>query len=89
MMNKSSIHDRAMKALHDLRPETPFPLRNGPPSSLDDLMYRHATPGVSIAIVDHCQVAWECGFGVRSADRQDEVRASALFQAGSISKAVF
>lgn len=88
-MNKSSIHDRVMKVLDDLRPETPFRPRNGVPKSLANVMQRRAVPGVSIAIVDHCEVVWESGFGVRSADRPDEVNASTLFQAGSISKAVF
>lgn len=88
-MNKSSIHDRATRALHNLRPETPFPLRNGRPRSLADLMHKHGTPGVSVAIVDHGEVAWESGFGMRSADKPDKVDRATLFQAGSISKAVF
>jgi len=89
MMNKSSIHDRAMKVLHDLRPETQSRRRNGVPKSLANVMQRRAIPGVSIAIVDHCEVAWDGGFGVRSADGLNEVNANTLFQAGSISKAVF
>ncbi|MGV1760826.1 serine hydrolase domain-containing protein [Rhizobium sp. A22-96] len=88
-MSKSSIHDRAMNVLHDLRPEAPLRRRNGVPKSLANVMQRRAIPGVSIAIVDHCEVVWERGFGVRSADRQDEVKPSTLFQTGSISKAVF
>lgn len=89
MIDKSSIHDRVMKALDDLRSEASFGRRHGTPKSLNHLMQRRVIPGVSIAIVDNCEVAWECGFGVRSAERHGEVKTDTLFQAGSISKAVF
>lgn len=78
-----------MKVLDDLRPEAPFRRRNGVPKSLVNVMQRRAIPGVSIAIVGHCEVVWERGFGVRSANGQDEAKANTLFQEGSISKAVF
>ncbi len=89
MTKQSSIHDRAIKVLQDLRSETPSRRRTGKPKSLAHVMQRRSIPGVSIAIIDNCEVAWEYGFGLRSADRQDEVKPETLFQAGSISKAVF
>ncbi|MCO5176745.1 MAG: beta-lactamase family protein [Thermomicrobiales bacterium] len=46
------------------------------------------TPGLSIAVVEHGEIAWAQGYGVRRAGDGEPVTTETLFQSGSISKPV-
>jgi CubicO group peptidase (beta-lactamase class C family) len=48
-----------------------------------------ATPGASVAVIDHFDVVWARGVGKPTIDAADVVSQNTPFQAGSISKAVF
>lgn len=52
-----------------------------------DRMTRYCVPGVAIAVVEDCEVAWVSGHGVRGPSGAP-VSGDTLFQAASISKAV-
>lgn len=54
--------------------------------TLFERLHRAKTPGVSIAVVDGCKLAWTRGYGVRSASNATPVRPETRFQAASISK---
>ncbi len=46
-------------------------------------------PGLSIALIEDCQVIWEHGFGVRSAGIGAPVTAETIFEAASLTKPLF
>ncbi|MET3666032.1 serine hydrolase domain-containing protein [Caulobacter sp. 1776] len=54
--------------------------------TLSERLRRAKTPGVSIAVVDGCKLAWTRAYGVRSATDATPVRPETRFQAASISK---
>jgi CubicO group peptidase (beta-lactamase class C family) len=51
-------------------------------------MSRYQVPSLTVAVVDHGQIVWAEGFGVKSTDSKDPVTATTLFQAASISKPI-
>ncbi|MEY4175698.1 MAG: FmtA-like protein [Actinomycetota bacterium] len=55
--------------------------------SVADRMARYCVPGVAIAVVEDCDIAWVSGHGVRGPSGA-RVDGDTLFQAASISKAV-
>ncbi len=57
-------------------------------ASLADRMTHYKLAGASVAVIDHGEIDWACGFGVRSQGSALKVDARTLFQAASISKAV-
>jgi CubicO group peptidase (beta-lactamase class C family) len=59
------------------------PLAHGTPA---ERLVRAKVPGVSIAVVDGCKIAWAKGYGVLSAGRPERVDSKTRFQAASISK---
>jgi CubicO group peptidase (beta-lactamase class C family)/predicted transcriptional regulator YdeE len=56
--------------------------------NLAELMKVYNVPGLSIALIDHYQIAWTKAYGVIEAGSTTPVTARTLFQAGSISKPV-
>jgi len=58
-------------------------------ATLPQRMAFYGVPGVSIAVINHGQLEWAQGLGVRDLDTQAPVTETTLFQAGSISKPVF
>ena len=56
--------------------------------SLEQRMAFYNVPGVSIAVVEHGEIAWARGFGTKEVGTSDSVTSQTLFQAGSISKPV-
>jgi CubicO group peptidase (beta-lactamase class C family) len=52
------------------------------------LLAKHGIPGASMALIENGQIAWARGYGVRELTAADEVSATTLFQAGSISKPI-
>jgi CubicO group peptidase (beta-lactamase class C family) len=46
-------------------------------------------PGLSIALIEDCQVTWERGFGVRSAEIGSPVTTETVFEAASLTKPLF
>ncbi len=58
-------------------------------SELPSLMHVACVPGLSMAVVEDGAVTWTRAFGVLNATMKDVVRADTLFEAASISKAVF
>ncbi len=58
----------------------------GQPASIPERMSHYGVPGLSIAVIDGGELAWERSFGV--AGGQDPVTSRTMFQAASISKPV-
>lgn len=58
-------------------------------SELPALMHLAGLPGLSIAVVDNGAVAWTSHFGVSNASTKAPIDDQTLFEAASISKAVF
>jgi CubicO group peptidase (beta-lactamase class C family) len=56
--------------------------------SLGDLMQVVGVPGLSVAVVDHFEIAWAKGYGVAQVGSAMPVTPQTLFQAGSVSKPV-
>jgi CubicO group peptidase (beta-lactamase class C family) len=56
--------------------------------SLRDLMRVLKVPGMSVAVIDHFEIAWAKGYGVARAGSAMPVTPQTLFQAGSVSKPV-
>ena len=56
---------------------------------IPDLMQKAGVPGVSIAVVDGGKIAWTGAFGVRNTKTGEKVDDHTVFQAASLSKAVF
>jgi CubicO group peptidase (beta-lactamase class C family) len=52
------------------------------------LMTANHVPGLSVAVIDGCRIAWAKGYGVTEAGGSNPVTADTLFLAGSISKSV-
>jgi CubicO group peptidase (beta-lactamase class C family) len=46
-------------------------------------------PGLSIALIEDCQVTWQSGFGVRSAGNGSPVTTETVFEAASLTKPLF
>ncbi len=82
------IDERVARAMNDIRPETAFEGRLGPPWALAERMAFCHTPGVGLAVVEGFEIAWAGGFGLREAGSGEPVTAGTLFQAASISKPV-
>jgi CubicO group peptidase (beta-lactamase class C family) len=81
--------DRIARVIADLRPLAAPPDHQAAVCSLSERMAHFASPGVSIAVIEHGRVAWEHGFGVRTNGQPEPVGTETLFQAGSVSKPVF
>ena len=58
------------------------------PANITDRMRAYGVPGVSIAVIDHGEIAWAKGYGVADRTTGRRVTAQTLFQAASISKPV-
>lgn len=58
-------------------------------SRVPALMEEHRVPGVSVALVEGGRTVWAKGFGVRDLETGAPVTTDSIFQAASISKAVF
>ncbi|HSI48538.1 MAG TPA: serine hydrolase domain-containing protein [Ideonella sp.] len=56
--------------------------------AIAERMAFHQVPAVSIAVIDHGQVAWARAYGVLDAASQRPATTTTLFQAASVSKAV-
>lgn len=74
--------------LSGLRP--PIAIKGQPPEkwTLAEEMAQSHVPGISVAVIDHDQIDWARGFGVKEAGKADPVTVPTLFEAQSISKAV-
>jgi CubicO group peptidase (beta-lactamase class C family) len=83
------MDERIALAMNDIRPETAFHGRFGPPHMLAERLEFYHTPGLGLAVVDGFELAWAGGFGRREAGSDEPVTANTLFQAASISKPVF
>ncbi len=80
---------RVQRVINGLLPSTALIDRFGPPNNLSQRMEYFNTPGVSIAVIDDFKVDWIQGFGVCDVSSNQPVTGETLFQAGSISKAIF
>ena len=87
-MMSCEIDERIARAMNDIRPETAFEGRLGPPRALAERLAFCHTPGMGLAIVEGFELAWAGGFGRREAGSDEPVTAGTLFQAASISKPV-
>lgn len=82
------IDERIARAMNDIRSETAFEGRLGPPRPLAERLASCHTPGMGLSIVEGFDLVWAGGFGRREAGSDDPVTAFTLFQAASISKPV-
>lgn len=80
---------RIGRLLADLRPEVPIRDPERRVRTLTKRMADLCTPGASIAVIDHFDLVWAKGFGLRRMGAPAEVRPDTPFQAGSISKPLF
>lgn len=55
---------------------------------LAKLMHEHGIPGISVAVIDHFELAWAKGYDVTEKNGSTPVTPRTLFLAGSISKPV-
>lgn len=81
--------DRVERVINNLLPATGLAGRFRSPQTLRDRLAYYHTPGVSIAVINEFGVEWAKAFGVRDARLKNKVETRTLFQAGSISKAIF
>lgn len=56
--------------------------------SIQQRMGHYHVVGVSVAVIEHYQIAWAKGYGITDQQSKHPVQAETLFQAGSISKPV-
>jgi CubicO group peptidase (beta-lactamase class C family) len=82
------IEERIARAMNDIRSETAFEGRLGPPRTLAERLAFCHTPGLGLAVIEGFELAWAGGYGRREAGSEDPVTAGTLFQAASISKPV-
>jgi CubicO group peptidase (beta-lactamase class C family) len=87
-MMVQEIDERIARAMNDIRSETAFEGRLGPPRTLAERLAFYHTPGLGLAIIEGFELAWAGGFGRREAGSEEPVTAGTLFQAASISKPV-
>jgi CubicO group peptidase (beta-lactamase class C family) len=59
-----------------------------PDGVMDTLMEMYNVPGISIAVIQHGQIDWAKGYGVREYGKPERVDSTTIFQAASISKPV-
>jgi CubicO group peptidase (beta-lactamase class C family) len=85
-MSSVEIEGRIARAMDDIRLETAFEGRLGPPHALAERMAFCHTPGIGLALVERFELAWAGGFGLREAGGDEPVTSGTLFQAASISK---
>lgn len=91
--------ERIERIISNLQPATALQGKFGGPASLPERMKYHQTPGVSIAVIDNFKIDWAQGFGVRDVrsnytvsngkSTNSRITTETVFQAGSISKAIF
>jgi CubicO group peptidase (beta-lactamase class C family) len=60
----------------------------GVPTGIRERMQAYGVPGLSVAVIEHGQVAWARGYGVADSGSRQPVTTDTLFQAASISKPV-
>ena len=87
-LKERSSEERISRVINGLRPSIAV---KGQPTArwtLAAQMNELHVPGVSVAVMDHNQIAWARGFGVTDAQSRGPVTPSTLFEAQSISKAV-
>jgi CubicO group peptidase (beta-lactamase class C family) len=63
-------------------------VRGRPTATIAERMRAHHVHGVSVAVIDHFELAWAKGWGEADAETHAPVTETTLFQAGSISKPV-
>ena len=71
-----------------LSPAVTLPGQTQPSWTLEERMEHYNVPGVSVAVIDQGRVVLAKGYGSTGAEDRDEVTATTLFQAASISKPV-
>ena len=71
-----------------LQSDAPLWSQEAKPATISERLARHATPAVSVAIINDGVVEWARGYGVVESGRSIPVTAETIFQAGSISKHV-
>lgn len=81
------VENKIQKIINDLQVKTNTEgVYTGRP--LTERMVYYRNPGVSIAVINDDKIEWARGFGIKN-ENKDPVDVNTLFQAGSVSKAVF
>lgn len=84
----STLEQRIQRIENGLLPAVVINGQAPVPMKLSDRMRHYKVPGVSIAVINHGEIEWARGYGVKEAGTADRVTNSTLFQAASISKPV-
>jgi CubicO group peptidase (beta-lactamase class C family) len=84
----SNVDARINRIVDGLLPAAIIKGQPLPTMALTDRMKYYHVPGVSIAFLDHGQVAWARGYGLADIATQKPVTSDTLFQAASVSKSV-
>jgi CubicO group peptidase (beta-lactamase class C family) len=82
------VAERIRRVENSLAPEPAVWNEEAPPATLAARMAYHATPGLSVAVIDDGEIAWARGYGVIEAGSAEPVTADTIFQCCSISKHV-
>ena len=87
-VREASDKARIERVLSGLRP--PIAIKGRPPirAAIVDQMAASHVPGISMAVIDGGKIAWTRSLGMKEAGGTDPVKATTLFEAQSISKAV-
>lgn len=82
------VADRIRRIETSLQSDTPLWSQESKPATISERLARHATPAVSVAIINDGVVEWARGYGIVESGRSIPVTADTIFQACSISKHV-
>jgi CubicO group peptidase (beta-lactamase class C family) len=83
------IQARIDRIVNNLQPQASLRGKPTDPKTLSDRMSYYHSPGVTIAVINDFKIEWAQGFGICDSQSQQPVTIDTLFQAGSISKAIF
>ncbi|MGC1500574.1 MAG: serine hydrolase [Terriglobales bacterium] len=87
-VHASGVEAKINRIMNGLLPGAIIKGQPTPRMTLADRMDYYKVPQVSIAVLDHGQIAWARGYGLADKEANDPVTPETLFQAASVSKSV-
>lgn len=85
-MTQEADETRIDRVVNGLRPYCWAFFGDEPKLDILSRMKHYRVPGVSIAVIDHGEIAWARAFGIKDTESEAPVETTTMFQAGSISK---
>src|SRR5215216_637445 len=82
------VAERIHRIETGLQSDTPLWSQEAKPATISERLARHATPAVSVAIINDGVVEWARGYGIVESGRSIPVTPETIFQACSVSKHV-